>query len=135
MSGLEQRLPLIRFELEHSASGVTNTRGREDITTRVVGILQRELGLSLSDCNRLVACTDVFEGRSGGAERMCREMGVPFLGRIPMDPSLGRASEKGLSISDQTASSGSTSADPPLCQSALMSIVDSVQSLLAGLTS
>ena len=127
MSGLEQRLPLVRFELEQRPSSSSGAVGREDVTARVIETLKREL--NLSDCDRLVACTDLFEGSSGGAGKMCREMGVPLLGRIPMDPALGRASEKGLSISDPTAS-GCSSAAPPLCQNALIAIVDA---LIAGL--
>ena len=34
---------------------------------------------------------------NGGAEKMAQEMGAPFLGRIPLDPSLGRAAEEGRS--------------------------------------
>ena len=146
MSGLQQRLPLVRFELERAvgapgrAGGGT---GREDVTARVMALLQRELGLSTPDgpelLERLVVCTDVFEGSGGGAERMCREMGVPLLGRIPMDPALGRAAEGGKSIFasavEDEAPGGEGQPDggpkhrlglPPLCQSALLGIVDSV---------
>lgn len=34
----------------------------------------------------------------GGAEGMAKRMGVPFLGRIPMDPALGQACELGRSV-------------------------------------
>jgi len=34
--------------------------------------------------------------RSAG-EGMAKDMGVPFLGRVPMDPSLSRAAEEGTS--------------------------------------
>ncbi|RLM64562.1 hypothetical protein C2845_PM16G12840 [Panicum miliaceum] len=32
-----------------------------------------------------------------GAEKMCHEVGVPFLGKVPMDPQLGKAVEEGRS--------------------------------------
>ncbi|KAK9150857.1 hypothetical protein Syun_009166 [Stephania yunnanensis] len=35
--------------------------------------------------------------QSWGALKMCLEMGVPFLGRVPMDPQLGKAAEEGRS--------------------------------------
>lgn len=35
---------------------------------------------------------------AGGAEGMATRMGVPFLGRIPMDPALGQACELGRSV-------------------------------------
>ena len=49
---------------------------------------------------------EIFDGSGGGAERMCKEMEVPFLGKVPLDPSLCRAAEKGIScFEDQTCSS------------------------------
>ncbi|GMH23890.1 hypothetical protein Nepgr_025733 [Nepenthes gracilis] len=45
----------------------------------------------------LVACTEVFDSSGGGATRMCREMGVPFLGKVPLDPQLCKAAEEGRS--------------------------------------
>ncbi|KAL6288202.1 hypothetical protein ACE6H2_012592 [Prunus campanulata] len=45
----------------------------------------------------IIACTEVFDSSRGGAERMCREMGVPFLGKVPLDPQLCKAAEEGRS--------------------------------------
>lgn len=44
-----------------------------------------------------MACSEVFDSSGGGAERMCREMGVPFLGKVPLDPQLCKAAEQGKS--------------------------------------
>jgi MinD superfamily P-loop ATPase len=33
--------------------------------------------------------------RSGGGKRMARDMGVPFLGSIPMDPKIAEACDSG----------------------------------------
>jgi hypothetical protein len=46
----------------------------------------------------LVAHTDVFSPTAGGAQAMAADMGVPFLGRIPLDPALSLAGEGGSSI-------------------------------------
>ena len=35
-------------------------------------------------------------GGAGGGEGMAAALGVPFLGRIPLDPALSRASESGV---------------------------------------
>ena len=45
----------------------------------------------------LMVETDVFYTPGGGAARMATDMGVPFLGRVPMDPGLSRAAEEGQS--------------------------------------
>lgn len=35
--------------------------------------------------------TEVFHTSSGGAEAMASKMSVPYLGKIPLDPSLSRS--------------------------------------------
>lgn len=46
------------------------------------------------------ACTrQVFCSGGGGAQQMAADCGVPFLGRVPLDPSLTRAAEAGLALS------------------------------------
>ncbi len=49
--------------------------------------------------------TKIFFPTTGGAEKMCADMGVPFLGRIPIDPALARACDEGLSYFQQQPSS------------------------------
>ena len=44
-----------------------------------------------------MASTDVFHPSGGGAEAMAADMGVPFLGRVPLDAALSRAAEEGRS--------------------------------------
>jgi hypothetical protein len=126
MSGLQQRLPFVCFEQFQPGS-----EGRVDITQKISALLKE--GLGLSNLEELVVCTDVFDGRKGGTERMCSEMGVCLLGKIPMDPALGRAAEGGKSImsmgrndGDSGEDMGSTCNKPALCEVALQGIVDRV---------
>ncbi|BAB08742.1 nucleotide-binding protein [Arabidopsis thaliana] len=62
----------------------------------VLGVVENMSGLSQPLLD-IVACSEVFDSSGGGAERMCREMGVPFLGKVPMDPQLCKAAEQGKS--------------------------------------
>lgn len=39
--------------------------------------------------------TEIFAPTTGGAEKMCKDMNVPFLGRVPIDPRLARACDEG----------------------------------------
>jgi Mrp family chromosome partitioning ATPase len=41
--------------------------------------------------------TEIFPPTTGGGEQMARQMGVPFLGRVPLDPRLARACDEGKS--------------------------------------
>jgi Flp pilus assembly CpaE family ATPase len=45
----------------------------------------------------LIACSEVFDSSGGGAMKMCNEMDVPFLGKVPLDPQLCKAAEEGRS--------------------------------------
>jgi hypothetical protein len=38
----------------------------------------------------LQACTEILHVSGGGAEKMAKDLGVPFLGRIPLDATLSR---------------------------------------------
>ncbi|MDD5706286.1 MAG: iron-sulfur cluster carrier protein MrpORP [Kiritimatiellae bacterium] len=56
----------------------------------VLGVVENMSGFVCPHCGTL---TDIF--KSGGGERMATDMGVPFLGRIPIDPAVGQACDDG----------------------------------------
>jgi len=56
----------------------------------VIGVIENMSGFVCPNCGRR---TDIFG--SGGGETMARQMSVPFLGRIPLDPALMQACEEG----------------------------------------
>ena len=61
------------------------------LTLRVIGVIENMSGFICPKCGEL---TDLF-GTGGGGEKMSSEMGVPFLGRIPLDPQLVQACDSG----------------------------------------
>ena len=62
----------------------------ERVNTRVLGIVENMSGLACPHCDEIV---DVFG--SGGGEALAKEMGVPFLGRVPLDPAVVQAGDSG----------------------------------------
>ena len=56
----------------------------------VLGVVENMSGFVCPQCG---CATDIF--KAGGGERMAGEMGVPFLGRIPLDPAVGEACDDG----------------------------------------
>jgi Mrp family chromosome partitioning ATPase len=60
----------------------------------VLGVIENMSGLVCPRCGETV---DVF--KSGGGEAMARDMRVPFLGRVPMDPTVVVAGDAGLPYS------------------------------------
>lgn len=89
MSGLIQPLSDVKF-----MKLTTETGSSVDVTQDMISCI-RENAPELLD--GVFAWSQVFDSSGGGAERMCEEMGVPFLGKVPLDPQLGRAAERGKS--------------------------------------
>ncbi|KAM3713388.1 hypothetical protein ACB098_01G254000 [Castanea mollissima] len=87
MSGLCQ--PLMDFKFMR----MTETGEHIDVSERVREYLREKA----PELQNLIACSEVFDSSSGGAEKMCREMDVPFLGKVPLDPQLCKAAEEGKS--------------------------------------
>ena len=56
----------------------------------VLGVVENMSGFVCPHCGRK---SDIF--KSGGGEAMAADMGIPFLGRIPIDPEVVRASDQG----------------------------------------
>ena len=56
----------------------------------VLGVVENMSGLVCPHCHEVI---DLF--KAGGGKTMADEMGVPFLGRIPMDPQIVEASDSG----------------------------------------
>jgi len=62
----------------------------------VLGVVENMSGLICPHCGERI---DVFG--SGGGEKMARQLGVPFLGRIPLAPALVEATDRGQPLSEQ----------------------------------
>jgi ATP-binding protein involved in chromosome partitioning len=62
----------------------------ERVNTPVLGIVENMAGLVCPHCDEEV---DVFG--SGGGERLAEEMGLPLLGRVPLDPAVRLAGDEG----------------------------------------
>jgi ATP-binding protein involved in chromosome partitioning len=61
-----------------------------ELKTPILGIIENMSGFICPHCG---AETAIF--RVGGGEKISREMDVPFLGRIPLDPRICEASDEG----------------------------------------
>ncbi len=57
----------------------------------VIGIIENMSGMECPFCKKPI---DLF--KIGGGEKAARELGVPFLGRLPIDPDVVAASDQGL---------------------------------------
>ncbi len=98
-----------------------------DVTQQVLALLAERF-----PGQRLSVRTEVFRA-GGGADRMCADMGVELLGRVPLDPGLGAAADAGLSVvgprvdeeeEEAPKAAGGGGAAAAACLPALMAIVD-----------
>lgn len=71
-----------------------------DMHVPVLGMIENMSGLCCPHCGQII---DVF--RKGNGERASRELGVDFLGSIPMDPQIGVLGDKGICFVDASAPS------------------------------
>jgi len=84
----------------------------------VLGVIENMSGFICPHCGER---TDIFA--SGGGERMARQAGVPFLGRVPMSADMVRLSDQGRAIMGPAA--------PEPVRAALEAIVDALMQELA----
>ena len=62
----------------------------------ILGVIENMSGFACPQCGEI---TDIF--KSGGAETMCAEMQVKFLGRIPLSPLIVQTADSGELLSRQ----------------------------------
>lgn len=65
------------------------------VKARLLGLVENMSGLSCPHCGG-----DINLFSSGGGERLAKERGIPFLGKIPVDPAMLAAADRGVPIAD-----------------------------------
>uniref|UniRef100_T1IU54 Cytosolic Fe-S cluster assembly factor NUBP1 homolog n=1 Tax=Strigamia maritima TaxID=126957 RepID=T1IU54_STRMM len=58
----------------------------------IIGIVENMSGFVCPNCKNE---TQIFPATTGGGKKMAKELKIPFLGRIPLDPKIGMTSDKG----------------------------------------
>lgn len=64
---------------------------------RILGIVENMSGFVCPNCTHE---SKIFKATTGGAMGVAREEGIPFLGRVPLDPRIGMACDYGESFLD-----------------------------------
>ncbi|XP_014287504.1 cytosolic Fe-S cluster assembly factor Nubp1 homolog isoform X1 [Halyomorpha halys] len=64
----------------------------------ILGVIEN---MSPFVCPKCHKASDIFPKNTGGGEKMCEEMEVPYLGRLPLDPMVGKACDEGVGILDK----------------------------------
>lgn len=61
----------------------------------IIGVVENMSGFV---CPRCKNTSQIFPPTTGGAERMCEELDLPLLGKVPLDPRIGRSCDEGKSF-------------------------------------
>lgn len=105
--GVVENMSELRQQVESAEYKTIDALGVEqDVTTELLEVLKSHAPHLLSS----FVATSVFYGGAGGAEKMCKQMKVPFLGRVPVDPNLGKAADEGRSCFSDLKCSASAGA-------------------------
>jgi hypothetical protein len=67
--------------------------------------------------------TAIFPANTGGARKMAMELGVPFLGSLPLDPRLARSCDEGTDFLTDVQDSPTTVAFNKLLKGIFISLV------------
>ena len=86
---------------------------------RVLGLVENMSGFVCPKCTHE---SQIFKATTGGGRQLCQDMGIPFLGAVPLDPRIGMACDFGESFMDSFP-------DSPACV-ALRQVVRSVSELV-----
>ncbi|XP_010337669.1 cytosolic Fe-S cluster assembly factor NUBP1 isoform X2 [Saimiri boliviensis] len=61
----------------------------------IIGVVENMSGFICPKCKKE---SQIFPPTTGGAELMCKDLEVPLLGRVPLDPVIGKNCDKGQSF-------------------------------------
>jgi len=70
--------------------------------------------------------SQIFPPTTGGAEKMAADMEVPFLGKLPLDPRIGRCCDEGKSFLSEVPESPAANAYKQIIQSTFLISVDNL---------
>ncbi|XP_058835394.1 cytosolic Fe-S cluster assembly factor NUBP1 homolog [Topomyia yanbarensis] len=68
----------------------------------VIGVVEN---MSVFVCPKCTTESDIFPAKTGGAEKMCQEMEVTYLGKLPLDPRLTKCCDEGKDFITEYAKS------------------------------
>jgi Mrp family chromosome partitioning ATPase len=86
---------------------------------KVLGLVENMSGFVCPNCKNE---SQIFKVTTGGGRQLCKDLGIPFLGAVPLDPRIGMACDFGESFMDSFP-------DSPACK-ALHEVVRKVGELI-----
>ncbi|CCO30446.1 Cytosolic Fe-S cluster assembly factor NBP35 AltName: Full=Nucleotide-binding protein 35 [Rhizoctonia solani AG-1 IB] len=88
---------------------------------RILGLVENMSGFVCPGCK---AESQIFRPTTGGAAKLAEEEGIELLGRVPLDPRIGKSADYGISFLDEHPDSPATQA--------YLDIIDRLRAILDG---
>lgn len=85
----------------------------------ILGIIENMSGFVCPSCTHE---SKIFRATTGGGRALAKELGLKFLGAVPLDPRIGKACDMGMSFVDEVPDSPATTA--------LMDIVKQIRDMV-----
>lgn len=63
----------------------------------IIGIVEN---MSIFICPNCNYASEIFDHKTGGAEKMCKDLSLPFLGSVPLEPEVARSCDEGEQYTD-----------------------------------
>ncbi|KAJ1502560.1 Cytosolic Fe-S cluster assembly factor nubp1 [Coelomomyces lativittatus] len=82
------------------------------VGVKILGVIEN---MSMFICPECQTSSPIFFPSTGGAQQMCKDMNVPYLGGLPLDPNIMTLSDAGESFIDQFPDSPLTQTYKDLC--------------------
>lgn len=73
----------------------------------IIGVVENMSGFICPKCKKE---SQIFPPTTGGAEAMCQDLKIPLLGKVPLDPHIGKSCDKGQSFFVEAPDSPATAA-------------------------
>ncbi|XP_041086012.1 cytosolic Fe-S cluster assembly factor nubp1-like [Polyodon spathula] len=77
------------------------------VNLQIIGVVENMSGFVCPKCK---INSQIFPPTTGGAEKMCRELNIPLLGKVPLDPRIGKSCDEGKSFFSEVPDSAATAA-------------------------
>ncbi|KAG1814540.1 P-loop containing nucleoside triphosphate hydrolase protein [Suillus variegatus] len=88
---------------------------------RVLGLVENMSGFVCPGCKTE---SQIFKPTTGGAERLAKETGIQLLGKVPLDPRIGKSADYGVSFLDEYPDSPASDA--------YLDIIDKIKKILGS---
>uniref|UniRef100_A0A8C4PDM6 NUBP iron-sulfur cluster assembly factor 1, cytosolic n=1 Tax=Dromaius novaehollandiae TaxID=8790 RepID=A0A8C4PDM6_DRONO len=72
----------------------------------IIGVVENMSGFICPKCKNE---SQIFPPTTGGAEKMCQNLNISLLGKVPLDPQIGKSCDKGQSFLSEVPDSPATS--------------------------